>query len=102
MSDAMDAGFLAILVCPLTHQPLRELSAEGLAALNERIARDEVIASAGHKVGGPLDAALVTADGATAYPVRGGIPVLLLEEAIPLADRSPSPDATAREDKGRT
>ncbi len=30
----------------------------------------------------PLDAALVREDGAVAYPIRDGIPVLLPEEAI--------------------
>lgn len=56
---------LALLVCPLTHQPLHIASAEGLARLR-------------------LEAALVRADGRIAYPIRDGIPVLLPEEAIPL------------------
>ena len=56
---------LALLVCPLTHLPLREAGEELLARLH-------------------LDAALVRADGAAAYPIRNGIPVLLPEEVIRL------------------
>jgi uncharacterized protein YbaR (Trm112 family) len=37
---------------------------------------------AGKTVSGPADGALLRADGRAAYVVRGGIPVLLVEEAV--------------------
>jgi len=61
----IDDALLAMLVCPLTHQPLRVAPPEVLARLR-------------------LDAALVREDGCVAYPIHDGIPVLITEEAIPL------------------
>ena len=61
----IDAAVLALLCCPLTHQPLRVASPDVLVRLQ-------------------LDAALVREDGRVAYPVRDGIPVLIAEEAVPL------------------
>ena len=70
----IDAELLELLRCPTTRQRLAAATAEQLARLN-----------AGPREGGPLDGALVREDGRGAYPVRGGIPVLLADECIALA-----------------
>ncbi len=54
MPEPIDPDLLAILVCPLTRAPLRHDAAAG-----------ELISDAA----------------GLAYPVRGGVPVLLVEEA---------------------
>ena len=59
----MDADFVAMLVCPETHQALRPATSAELTRLR-------------------LDAALVREDGCVAYPVRDGIPVLLADAAM--------------------
>ena len=64
-----DASLLPLLCCPQTGQPL---SLAPAALLAGRIDRE----------GRALEAALLRADGAVLYPIRGGIPVLLVEEAI--------------------
>ena len=69
------ADLLDLLRCPVTRQTLVPATAEQLARLNAAVA-------AGLPIREPLDAALVRADGTAAYPVRGGIPVLLAEEAV--------------------
>ncbi|MDD5199881.1 MAG: Trm112 family protein [Terrimicrobiaceae bacterium] len=61
----MDAALLDLLCCPETHQPLRFATASELTALG-------------------IEAALIREDGRVAYPIRDGIPMLAVEEAIAL------------------
>jgi len=56
-AQAVDPKLLEILVCPVTHQPLRYDAA-----------KQELISDAAH----------------LAYPIRDGIPIMLPEEARPL------------------
>ena len=81
----IDPALLAILCCPETRQDLAEAGAERIAALNQAIAAGAVRNRAGEPVAAPVDGLLVRRDGQAAYPVRDGIPVLIVEEAIPLA-----------------
>ncbi len=56
---SVDPDLLSLLVCPLTRTPLR-LDAEG----------DELVSDAAQ----------------LAYPIRAGVPVLLIEAARPIAE----------------
>lgn len=80
----LDRAVLDILCCPLTHMPLEKLSSEPLARLNQSIAARTVKNESKQILAESLDAALVTRDGKLAYPVRDGIPVLLIDQAIAL------------------
>lgn len=80
----IDKGFLAMLVCPSSHQPLREATAAELAAVNAAIQGGKAKNRAGAAVAGPLQEGLVPADGSVVYPIQDGIPILLTAEAIPL------------------
>ena len=73
---------LAILRCPETRQPLVVADADTLAFANALIATGGVRDVNGEPVREPLTEALATADGRRVYPVREGIPILLVEEAI--------------------
>jgi uncharacterized protein YbaR (Trm112 family) len=64
----LEAGLLEILACPACHSPLRE-EADGA----EEAA--ELVCTGGTECG-------------LAYPVRDGIPVLLVDEARRPADRT--------------
>jgi uncharacterized protein YbaR (Trm112 family) len=79
---------LDILVCPETKSPVRLADADLLANVNEAIGRGVLQTRGGSPVRGELDAALVRDDGRLLYPIRDGIPVMLIDEAISLDDLS--------------
>ena len=84
MTDpAIDKDLLEILACPETHQSLAEADADLLAKVNGRI-ESGLTNRGGAQVEEPLEAGLVREDGQVVYPVRDGIPVLLVDEAIEL------------------
>ena len=80
----IDKELLEILACPETHQPLREASADEVGAVNARIASGDVKNVGGEAVSEAIEGALVREDGALCYPIRDGIPVLLVHEGIAL------------------
>jgi uncharacterized protein YbaR (Trm112 family) len=80
----VDQELLNILVCPEDKTPVTQATSEQLAALNQRIKAGDVKTRGGQPVTEPVTEGLVRADGKFLYPVRDDIPVMLIEEAIPL------------------
>lgn len=80
----IDKDYLQMLACPDTRQPLEEATAEQLTALNARIAQGTVTNKGGTPVKVPIEAGLVRKDGKALYPIVDRIPVLLVDESIPL------------------
>lgn len=82
---SFDRRLLDIVCCPVTYLPLDVLPEATLHRLNGLI-RERKIQSCDHQaVTEPLEEALMTRDGRLAYPIRDGIPVLLEEHGILLA-----------------
>jgi uncharacterized protein YbaR (Trm112 family) len=79
---SFNSSLLDIVCCPLTRAPLERLSEAKLHRLNQLIVEGRIKNEAKEVVSDPLDEALVTRDGHLAYPVRDGIPVLLIEQGI--------------------
>lgn len=84
MSRPMDPELLSILSCPETHQPLRLAPAKLLMSLHERIRHGNIRTRSGRAITEPCEAGLLRLDGKALYPVRGGLPILLIAEAIPV------------------
>ena len=77
----MDKKLLTILCCPVTHKGLMLARADLLQAVNQAIGEGRLSNGDGAVLGEPLQEALVTDDGKLLYPVRDGIPVMLVDEA---------------------
>jgi uncharacterized protein len=82
----IDSELLKILCCPETHQPVRIAESALVEKLNRQIASGGLQNRSGQPVKEKIDAGLVRSDGKFLYPVRQRIPVMLIEEAIPLAN----------------
>ena len=81
----LDKDLLAILCCPDTKQAV-VLADEGLIQkLNGAIERGVLKNKAEKPVTERLDGGLVRSDQQILYPVREKIPVMLIDEGIPLA-----------------
>ena len=78
----IEASLLKILCCPETRQPLAVADAPTVARLNERIAARALKNRGGKAVTEPCEGGLVRQDGQVVYPVRQGIPILLIAESM--------------------
>lgn len=78
------AELLDILACPETKQPLRLADEALLSRLNSAISVGSLENRAGIIVRAPLGAGLLRQDGELLYPIRDDIPIMLLDEAIPI------------------
>jgi len=81
----MDRKLLDILCCPTSKQPLALLGGPELAAVNRAIAAGAVVRADGSPQAEALTEALVTHDRRTVYRIEDGIPVLLADEALAVA-----------------
>ena len=73
-----------ILCCPETKQDLTLLSEATLAEINEKIENQSLNFKNGDIVQDKLEAALIRKDEIVVYPIKEGIPVLLIDEGIVL------------------
>lgn len=81
---AVSQELLAILVCPETKQPVALAPTELVDTLNAHIQNGTLKNRVGEVVSAAMDAALVREDQHYCYPIRDDIPVMLIDEAIPL------------------
>lgn len=80
----IDQQLLDILACPETHETVALADEALVDTVNRRIEAGQLLNRAGDKVTEPIDGGLVRADGRYLYAIREDIPIMLLEQAIPL------------------
>ena len=80
----IDKALLKILVCPENHQRLELADDALLARVNQSIRTGTLTNRGGQRLESPLTAGLVREDGRWLYPILDDIPVMLVNEAIPL------------------
>jgi uncharacterized protein YbaR (Trm112 family) len=80
----IDKDLLAILCCPDTKQDVNLADEALIAKLNEAMSRGQLKNKGNKPVTEPLDGGLIRSDRKMLYPIREDIPVMLIEEGIPL------------------
>jgi uncharacterized protein YbaR (Trm112 family) len=75
---------LNILRCPETHQKLTMTEPALITQINDAIAAGRLRNRAGNAVSEKIDSGLVREDGKFLYPIRVNLPIMLIDEAIPL------------------
>lgn len=81
----INADLLAILCCPETKQKVTVAEETVIVTLNTLITRGGLKNRGNRPVTEPFEGGLIREDGTLLYPVRDNIPVMLIEEGIPLA-----------------
>ena len=76
---------LALLVCPETHQDVALATPGEIGLLNDAIREGHVQTVGGNPVDLPAEGALIRADRSIAYPIRDGIPVMLVAEGLAIS-----------------
>lgn len=80
----IDKELLDILACPENKTPVKLADRSVIDDINDRIEKGEVQNRGGQQVEKKIDGGLIREDGAYLYPIDDDIPIMLIDEAIPL------------------
>ena len=80
----IDKELLDILACPENKTPVKLVEQSVIDEINGRIEKGEVKNRGGQQVEKKIDGGLIREDGTYLYPIDDGIPIMLIDEAIPL------------------
>lgn len=80
-----------MLRCPEDRTPLAEVDAATLRRINDAMAAGTLRNRGGELVSRKLEGGLIRADGTYVYPIFDGIPILLIDEGLALAQTGAVP-----------
>ena len=80
----INSDWLKILCCPETHQEVRLAEPAIIDQLNRQVAAGALKNRAGQAVQAKLEGGLIRVDGKFLYPIRHNIPVMLVDQGIPV------------------
>lgn len=81
---AIDQQLLDILACPETKEPVALAEDALIDKLNAAIDTGTLCNRAGEKITERIDGGLIREDKKYLYPIRDDIPIMLIDEGIPL------------------
>jgi uncharacterized protein YbaR (Trm112 family) len=81
---AIDQQLLDILACPETKEPVSLADEVLVAKINAAIEAGTLQNRAGEAIKEKIDGGLVREDKKYLYPIRDDIPIMLIDEGIPL------------------
>jgi uncharacterized protein YbaR (Trm112 family) len=80
----VDKELLDILCCPETRQNVTVAGGDLVKKINDGINGGKVKNRGDTLIKDPIDAGLLREDGKYLYPIREDIPIMLIDEAIPV------------------
>ena len=80
----VDQELLDMLCCPETKEDVSLAEAGLIEALNRKVEAGQLLNRGGEIVKEKMDSGLIRADKRYLYPIREDIPIMLIDEAIPL------------------
>ena len=80
----IDPALLKIMCCPETYQPIAVAELSLIEKLNQQITAGQLKNRAGQLIKEKIDGGLMREDKKFVYPIRENIPIMLIDEAIPL------------------
>ena len=80
----MDKELLDMLCCPETKEDVSLAEGALIDSLNRKIAAGQLKNRGGEVIKEKMESGLIRADRKVLYPVREDIPIMLIDEAIPL------------------
>ncbi|MDG2222985.1 MAG: Trm112 family protein [Rubripirellula sp.] len=83
----IDAKLLEMLQCPAEGGPLRNAEPDFVNKINQSIEKGEIRDPLDQRVEQLVDGGLVNESGTRLYPIRNGIPSLVVDESILLSNR---------------
>ena len=92
----IDQQLLNILACPETREAVSLADEALIESLNRKIEARELVNRAGETVTEPISSGLVREDGRYLYVIRDGIPVMLVEQGIPLEEAAATVEDVSR------
>lgn len=85
----IDRNLLDILACPENKTPVKLADQPLIDTINNAIEKGEVKNRGGQKIEQPIEGGLMREDRVFLYPIQDAIPVMLINEAIPIEKFAP-------------